>query len=91
MESKKKQKAPKWFNGTVYTEGGTVQNPFSGEEYKLNNLELSIYDMIIGAQLMVDAFGGPFNPNTAEFQEEMAKGISWFRSNNAEAYMVLLD
>jgi hypothetical protein len=47
--------------------------------------------MIIGAQLMVDAFGGPFNPNTAEFQEEMAKGISWFRSNNAEAYMVLLD
>jgi hypothetical protein len=90
MESKKKQKAPKWFNGTVYTEGGTVQNPFSGQEYKLNNLELSIYDMII-AQLMVDAFGGPFNPNTAEFQEEMAKGISWFRSNNAEAYMVLLD
>jgi hypothetical protein len=47
--------------------------------------------MIIGAQLMVDAFGGPFNPNTAEFQEEMAKGISWFRSNNAEAYMALLD
>ncbi len=91
MESKKKQKQPKWFNGTVYTEGGTVKNPFSGQEYELNNLELSIYDMIIGAQLMVDAFGGPFNPNTAEFQEEMAKGISWFRSNNAEAYMALLD
>ena len=91
MKSKKEQKVPKWFNGDVYTQGGTVRNPYSGQENELNALELSIYDMIIGAQLMVDAFGGPFNPNTAEFQQEMAKGLTWFRSNNAEAYMVLLD
>jgi len=91
MESKKEQKVPKWFNGDVYTQGSTVRNPFSGQEHELNALELSIYDMIIGAQLMVDAFGGPFDPNTAEFQQEMVKGLTWFRSNNAEAYMVLLD
>ena len=91
MESKKEQKVPKWFNGEVYTEGDIVRNPYSGQEYELNGLELSIYDLIIGAQHLVDAFGGPFNPNTAEFQQEMAKGLTWFRSNNAEAYMVLLD
>ena len=46
--NKKKQVKPKWFDGVVYQEGTTVRNPFSGEEYKLNGLELSIYDFIIG-------------------------------------------
>ena len=55
----KKQVKPKWFNGVVYQEGTTVQNPFSGESYKLT--------------------------------EDLYKGLDWFRSNNAKAYMVLLD
>ena len=46
------KKLPKWFNGTVYDKGDTVTNPFSGEEYELTNLELSMYDFIQGAQLM---------------------------------------
>ena len=40
--SKKKQIRPKWFDGEVYKKGTTVRNPFSGETYKLNALELSI-------------------------------------------------
>ena len=87
----KKQTIPKWFKGTIYDDGAIVRNRFSGDEYELNALELSIYDLIIGAQHLVDAFGGPFNENTIQFQQEMAKGLTWFRSNNAEAYMVLLD
>ena len=47
----KTQKLPKWFNGTIYEEGETVTNPFSGESYELNNLELSMYDFIIGSQI----------------------------------------
>ena len=49
---KKLTTLPKWFNGTIYEKGDTVTNPFSGEEYKLTNLELSMYDFIQGAQLM---------------------------------------
>ena len=37
-----KQQLPKWFNGELYEEGATVRNRFSGEEYKLNNVELSM-------------------------------------------------
>jgi hypothetical protein len=37
-------KLPKWFKGELYEEGATVQNRFSGEEYELNALELSMYD-----------------------------------------------
>ena len=56
MESKtKKQQKPKWFQGQVYTEGAEVRNPFSGETYKLNGLELSMYDFIIGCQMVFDS------------------------------------
>ena len=48
----KKQKLPKWFNGECYTRGGTVANRFTGEIYELNNVELSMYDFIMGATII---------------------------------------
>ena len=62
----KKQKLPKWFDGTKYKEGDTVRNPFSGEECELNNVELSMYDFIMGCQLMMEMMGGPFAGTTQE-------------------------
>jgi len=93
MKSKKEQKVPKWFNGDIYPEGDTVRNPYSGMTYELNALELSIYDFIIGSSQVIQCnFDGDlFNPDTIPLQREMARGLTWFRSNNAEAYMVLLD
>ena len=85
------QEVPSWFTGQVYEEGDVVQNQFSGESYELNAVELSIYDMIMGGQMMVEFMGGAFDKRTAPIQNEMAKGLSWFRQHNAEAYMVLLD
>ena len=41
--------------------------------------------------MMVEFMGGAFDKRTATIQNEMAKGLSWFRQHNAEAYMVLLD
>jgi len=88
MESKtKKQQKPKWFEGEVYTEGGEVKNPFSGETYELNGLELSIYDFIIGCQLVFDTLPYANDVVIKDFQ----KGLTWFRVNNPEAYYVLLD
>ena len=81
-----KQKLPKWFNGEIYKKGGTVQNRFSGEEYELNNVELSMYDFIMGATLCLEL--GMWSKSMAD---EHQKGLRWFRVNNPEAYMVLLD
>ena len=84
MSTKIKQKLPKWFNGELYKEGGTVQNRFSGEEYELNNVELSMYDFIMGASIIAEM----------ELDTDIVslrKGLDWFRQHNAEAYMVLLD
>ena len=88
MESKtKKQQKPKWFKGQIYKEGSEVRNPFSNETYKLNGLELSLYDFIIGCQLVFDATGVYEQKQINEFQ----KALTWFRVNNPEAYYVLLD
>ena len=93
MTKIKEQKVPKWFEGEIYEEGSVVQNRFSGEEYKLNALELSIYDMIMGAQMWIEMRynGDMLDPRTANIQNDMRKGLDWFKSNNAKAYMVLLD
>jgi hypothetical protein len=93
MTKVKEQKVPKWFEGEVYDEGSVVQNRFSGEEYELNALELSIYDMIMGAQMFIEMRynGDMLDPRTADMQKDMRKGLDWFRTHNASAYMVLLD
>ena len=84
---KAKQQLPKWFRGELYKEGGTVRNRFSGEEYKLNAIELSMYDYIMGATIMMEMVGGWKHTEV----EELRKGLDWFRQNNTEAYMILLD
>jgi len=84
MKELDKQRLPKWFDGELYDEGATVQNRFSGEKYELNNVELSMYDFVMGATMCME-MGMPCNVT------ELRQGLSWFRKNNSEAYMVLLD
>jgi hypothetical protein len=93
MSKVKEQKVPKWFQGEIYDEGSVVQNRFSGEEYELNALELSIYDMVMGASMFIEMRynGDMLDPRTADMQKDMRKGLDWFMRNNAKAYMVLLD
>ena len=49
-----KNKLPAWFEGMQYEKGDTVKNPFSGEECELNATELSMYDFIIGSQMVME-------------------------------------
>ena len=80
----KEQKLPKWFGGEVYEEGAVVRNRFSGEEYELNNIELSMYDLVMGASILSEM--GNYGA-----VKDLRRGLSWFRTHNAKAYMVLLD
>ena len=84
---KEKQQLPKWFNGELYEEGATVRNRFSGEEYELNAMELSMYDFVIGSTIVLEMPGGYKHTDVTLLR----KGLDWFRQHNAEAYMVLLD
>ena len=84
---KAKQQLPKWFKGELYEEGAVVQNRFGGEEIELNNVELSMYDFVIGSSIVMEMSGGYKHTDV----NELRKGLDWFRKNNSEAYMVLLD
>ena len=84
----KEQTIPKWFQGSIYEQGETVINPFSNEEYELNGLELSIYDFIIGCQYVFEV--APKSVTTKQVKD-FHKALEWFRKNNINAYMVLLD
>eukprot|EP01043_Picozoa_sp_COSAG02_P032032 COSAG02_NODE_2122_length_9765_cov_14.866129_15_plen_88_part_00 len=83
-----KQELPKWFTGSLYTEGLIVENPFSKEEYELNNVELSMYDFLVGCATLFERSSNRVNDDMIRDYE---KGIRWFRQNNPEAYMALLD
>ncbi len=84
----KNTKLPAWFEGMQYDKGDTVKNKFSGEEYELNAVELSMYDFVIGSQLVFEMAPRSI---TQKQVNDFQKGLDWFRKNNAEAYMVLLD
>ena len=88
MDLKKKQIKPKWFKGMVYEKGEEVTNPFSGESYDLTGLELSLYDFIMGCQMIFESAPATITPKR---NNEFNKALNWFRVNNPEAYYVLLD
>jgi len=84
MTKLKEQKLPKWFNGELYKKGAWVQNRFSGEEYKLNAMELSMYDFVMGSTIMCEM-------GNTDVIKNLRRGLDWFRTHNSRAYMVLLD
>jgi len=79
-------KLPEWFDGELYEKGDEVTNRFSSEKYTLNAEELSMYDFIMGAQMVIE-----MGMNKPEIIKDLRKGLDWFRKNNSEAYMTLLD
>lgn len=84
----KEQTVPKWFKGMIYDKDELVTNPFSGDSYELNAIELSMYDFIMGSQYVMEVA-----PKTVTEKQinEFHKALSWFRKNNVDAYYVLLD
>jgi|TARA_R100000482_G_C5087829_1_gene129333 hypothetical protein len=84
----KTQKIPKWFEGQIYEKGDLVTNPFSGQTYELNGLELSMYDFIMGTQFVMEKMPKSV---TKQMVDDFYKGLDWFKDNNIDAYFALLD
>ena len=82
-----KIKLPDWFNGELYEKGAVIKNRFTSEKFELNNIELSMYDFIMGMSILIES---GYNLNE-KLLTQHHEGLIWFRKNNIEAYMVLLD
>ena len=66
----KTKELPKWFDGELYIKGDVVKNPYSGDKYELNAAELSMYDFIKGAEIMLGT-GDIFEKKSSQIQNEM--------------------
>ena len=94
MSTKKEMKPlPKWFNGIKYRHGGMVENIFTGEPAELNANELSMYDFIMGATMILERtnYASEDKAFKTKVMKDHRKGLDWFRSANPSAYMTLLD
>ena len=87
MKNKVKEQLPNWFEGEVYEIGDEVRNPFSGETALLDAAELSMYDCIKGAE-MVMLMGVA---NMDRCIDVINQGKDWMLAKNPQAYMTLLD
>ena len=83
----KEIKVPDWFEGEIYDKGEVVTNRWSGESIELNNVELSIYDFIMGSEMYLEM---QLEENN-NIRKNMRKGLKWFKETNPEAYKILLD
>ena len=77
---------PNWFNGEVCELGDEVRNPFSGETCLLDAAELSMYELIKGAEIAM-----LMNLPICSIDDIIDRGKDWFIIKNPNAYMILLD
>ena len=50
-------------------------------------MELSMYDFVMGSTIVLEMAGGYKHTSV----DLLRKGLDWFRQNNSQAYMILLD
>jgi hypothetical protein len=87
MENQVKEiNLPDWFKGELYLEGGTVTNPYSGESCYLSPKELSMYDFIKGAEMLLKN-----KVKIPNLSRDFYEGLWWFKDNSIKNYMTLLD
>ena len=82
-----KEMLPSWFEGEVYEIGDMVRNPYSGETCVLDAAELSMYEAIKGAELVM-LMGVAKVDRCIDLID---RGKDWFIAKNPSAYMILLD
>ena len=87
MKNKVKEQLPNWFEGEVYELGDEVRNPYSGETVLLDAAELSMYDLIKGAEMVLHMGVADIN----RCRDVIDQGKDWFLAKNPQAYMILLD
>ena len=80
-------KAPDWFikgNVPLYKKGDTIK--YKNKELKLSALELSIFDLLTGAMMMIVSPASQLNPNYAIILDNYRNCIEWFRVENPELF-----
>ena len=82
---------------TTETKGNTNErsyerkNRFSGQSFMLTQKESIIHDRIFFNEIGATLEDKELGYGASKLWDKVRADLSWFRKNNAEAYMVLLD
>ena len=68
-----------------------VKNRFSGQSIKLTKEEAIIHDRIFVNEIGATLEDKELGYGGSKLWDKVRADLDWFRKNNAEAYMVLLD
>ena len=71
-----------------------VANRFTGQEVVLTALATSVYDVIMGAEMMATSLhkdGEQMSKREEWCWKQVRLGLDWFREHYAKEYMILLD
>ena len=82
-------KLPKGFKGIVHKNGDSVKCQHSGKEYKMNNIELSVFDTLSGGAFYRDNMLKPnemMSDKRYEIEYTIAYLAVWFRENNKDLF-----
>ena len=71
------------------TEFETVTNPFSGVTVTLPKFAAAVYDVIKGAEVIMDQ--QPFTPMAQDSRKAFEKGMNFFQKYFTNEYYSLLD
>jgi hypothetical protein len=83
-----RKQLPDWFDGEVYDEGDEVRDPFTGTTFVLDAAELSMYDLIKGAEMVLNMGIAADKDNLIDI---IRKGEAWFKAKNLDAHNKLLS
>ena len=67
------------------------RNRFNGESIMLTKQEAKKHDELFLCEIMATLEDKTLGQGASKHWDTMRKHLDWFRKNNAEAYMVLLD
>ena len=67
------------------------KNRFNGQSIKLTKMEAMIHDRIFMNELGATLEDKELGYGASKLWDKVRADLDWFRKNNAEAYMVLLD
>ncbi len=99
LSEKQRINIPLWFKGPFYKRGSEVTSKATGNSFKLNALEKSIFVEIQYNTAMITILSeegvvsrANFNNPFLEYMVEVIdKGTEWFESNNIKAFEALFD
>ena len=67
------------------------KNRFNGQSYMLTKEEALVHDRLFVNELTATLEDKELGYGGSKLWEKVRADLNWFRKNNAEAYMVLLD